>query len=79
MSRPASDAWPDVLHWCLRQMATDDPDLAFAASLLSYALRGDGLTEKQARYATRIADRVSWQVQAGSVSAPSPKPQGTLH
>jgi len=56
---PSSTAWVDVLHWCVRVMDVDDPDLGFAASILSHAIKFDGLSEKQARYAQRIFDRLA--------------------
>lgn len=56
---PESTQWTDVLHWCVRVMDIDDPDLGFAASILSHAIKFGGLSEKQARYAQRIFDRLA--------------------
>jgi hypothetical protein len=39
-------------------MDHDDPDLGFVASLLSHAVRGGGLTERQQPYATKVIDRI---------------------
>lgn len=55
---PRSDAWADILHWCIRVMDADDEDLGFTASLLGYCLNYGGLTDRQAKYATKIQQRV---------------------
>lgn len=46
-------------------MDASDPDMAFVASILSHAVKFGGLTEKQAKYATRAADRLFalWTVE----------------
>ncbi len=75
MSAPATQGWHDVLHWCVRTMATDDPDLGFAASLLAYCLKWGGLTERQERYAERLVHRVVRQ----RAQAVSQKMEGTRH
>ncbi len=77
---PASLLWVDQLRWCLAVMDADDPDLGFAASLLSHAVDKGGLTEKQGKYASRIVQRVQalWLAEALSCqrrpSAPVPPP-----
>ncbi len=55
---PASTRWVDMLRWCVCDVDCDDYDLGFLASLLSYALRHGGLTERQERYAQKIVNRV---------------------
>jgi hypothetical protein len=55
---PNSDQWVIILHWCIRVMEPGDPDIEFTASILSYCHKFDGLTEKQAKYATRILERL---------------------
>lgn len=55
---PQSTLWMDLLRWALVVMDHDDRDLGFMASLLSYCLDHQGLTEKQAKYARRIFVRV---------------------
>lgn len=55
---PQNDRWPDYLRWVIAVMDADDRDLGFMASLLSYCLDHQGLTEKQAKYARRIFVRV---------------------
>ena len=54
---PASTLWVDQLRWCIAVMPSDDEDLDFAASLLSYAARG-GLSDKQAKHGRRLIERV---------------------
>src|SRR5258708_3892997 len=57
--RPARSAiWADHLRWAVAVMDGDDSDLAFVASLLSHAVRHDGLSPRQAKYARRILDRL---------------------
>lgn len=55
---PCSNEWTHLLHWCVQVMDVVDPDLAFTASILSHALNHGGLTEKQAKYASRIHERL---------------------
>lgn len=69
---PDGDAdWPTVLHWILRAVETDHPDLAFACSLLAQAIERPGLTERQARYAGRMYDRLldEWRASRPAVQA----------
>lgn len=53
----ATSEWPDVLHWCVRVVDIDHPDLGFAASLLSCSLKYE-LSERQQYYAKRLLERV---------------------
>lgn len=55
---PGALAWADQLRWCVAVMDADDRDIGFAASLLSYAIDRGGLTEKQARHAFRLVERI---------------------
>jgi hypothetical protein len=48
-------------------MEASDPDLAFAASLLSYACKNGGLTDRQERYAVNIIDRLYNLWQSGEL------------
>lgn len=66
---PNSRRWVDQLRWCLAVMDHDDDDISFLASLLGHAA-GDrgGLTEKQAKYAQRIVDRVVALHSAGHLA-----------
>jgi hypothetical protein len=70
---PSSQVWTDHLRWLVAVMDHDDSDLAFIASLLSYALKFDGLTEKQAAPANKILARVRrmWREDRLSVQQPS--------
>ena len=55
---PDGKRWIDVLHWSVRVMNVDDPDLAFVSSLLSYSIKNNGLTDKQVKYADRTLIRL---------------------
>ena len=55
---PETGKWIDLLHWALRAVPTEHPDLSFLASLLAQSIDRPGLTERQAKYATRITDRL---------------------
>ena len=70
---PSSLKWADHLRWCVAVMDGDDADLGFAASLLSHALKG-GLTEKQARYAQRVIDRVRAHHSSGLLDCQQDRP-----
>lgn len=72
---PSNNQWVDHLRWTLAVMNADDDDMAFAASLLSHCRERGGLTEKQAKYAKRMVDRVRalWladQLACQSTAAP---------
>lgn len=53
-----SKSWADWLRWLIVVMNPDDPQLHFAASLLSHSLKTGGLSEKQAAAANRTIQRV---------------------
>lgn len=61
---PGSNLWTDWLRWLVCVMNHDDASLPFVASILSYAL-GNGLTDRQARAAQKILQRVQGDFQAG--------------
>ncbi|AHE55894.1 hypothetical protein [Sphingomonas sanxanigenens] len=50
-------------------MDGDDPDLGFTASLLAHALKYEGLSDKQARYADRIVDRLTALYRRGHLAS----------
>lgn len=58
LSPPDRDEWKQLLHWLLRVMDADDPDLAFTASVFSHCLKFGGLSDKQAKWAGKIMYRV---------------------
>jgi hypothetical protein len=66
---PQSMMWADVLHWCVCVMDIDDPDLAFTASLLSQAIKYDGISAKQGQYGQRIFDRLRTLYERQELSA----------
>lgn len=73
----AERAWPEILHEAVRAMATDDRDLGFMSSLLASALKYDGLTDRQAKYANRILDRMrdtSVTLQPATARQRTPRP-----
>lgn len=53
-----SDKWSDWLRWLVMVMNPDDPQLHFIASLLHYSVQNGGLTERQAKAASRALSRV---------------------
>lgn len=59
-------------------MAVDDPDLGFAASLLSYSIKHGGLTEKQAKYGNRLLGRLFTLYERGQLPAQLVEPATTL-
>ncbi len=71
---PDSDLWTEHLHWCLKAMAYDDPDVGFIGSLLAYAHNNGGLTTKQAKYAERTIKRVRFHY-----SQPAPEMDVMAH
>ena len=75
---PSSQVWADHLRWLVAVMDHDDSDLAFIASLLSHALKFEGLTEKQAAPANKILARVRrmWREDRLSVQQPSNEDSG---
>jgi hypothetical protein len=70
---PSSQVWADHLRWLVAVMDHDDSDLAFIASLLSHALKFEGLTESQAAPANKILARVRrmWREDRLSAQRPS--------
>lgn len=68
---PETASWSARLHWIVRSIPTRHPDLAFAASLLAQSIERPGLTERQARYAIRMFDRLAaeWLERSGSHGA----------
>lgn len=64
---PASAQWVEQLRWCMAVMDSDPDELGFVAGLISYAIKQGGLTEKQAKYAQRLLDRVTEDWEAGKL------------
>ena len=73
VSAPSDDAgWEASLHWIIRVLPVGHPDLAFAASLLSFEIER-GLTERQEKYARRLLERVkAEQPNGGNCPAAAP-------
>lgn len=55
---PDSDDWAEWLRWAIFVMATDDRDLGFVASLLSYRMTRGALTDKQIKAALKVIRRL---------------------
>lgn len=70
---PSATTWADQLRWCLAVMDAYDPELAFTASLLSYAAR-DGLSERQAKSANKIVRRVLDAWEGGRLDCQADEP-----
>ncbi|MDB6178985.1 hypothetical protein PAF17_15950 [Paracoccus sp. Z330] len=62
-----SALWPDWLRWLVVVMNPDDPQLHFAASLLSHALKTGSLSQKQAAAGNRMLNRVFASFQEGDL------------
>ena len=64
---PTAALWADWLRWLVVVMNPDDPQLHFAASLLSHALKAGGLSEKQANAGNRMIERILAAYSAGDL------------
>ena len=64
---PDEKLWTEELHWLVCVMNRDDPAFNFIASLFSYALANEGLTERQAKAANKILARVQVDWLAGAL------------
>lgn len=62
-----SVAWSDWLRWLVCVMNPGDPQLHFAASLLSQALKTGVLSEKQASAGNRLITRIADAYEAGDL------------
>lgn len=58
--------WAEALHWAVGVVPLGHSDLSFLASLLHQALDRPGLTDRQAKWARRILDRVIVESQGAS-------------
>lgn len=57
-SPPVSPLWVDILKWCVCVMDPADERLGFIASCLAYAIKNNGLTERQAAACSAIKKRL---------------------
>lgn len=54
---PQDDSWVECLRFIVQTIERDDPYFEFCASLLSYALHNNGLSDKQAKSIKSFADK----------------------
>lgn len=64
---PEATSWACVLRWLVAVMNYDDPQLHFAASCLSYALKNGGLSQKQSEACQRLFERIFKDHEAGDL------------
>lgn len=55
---PESDFYKSILRWLLMVMDEDDVYMEFVASVYSYGLKNEGLTEKQAAAISKIFTKI---------------------
>lgn len=55
---PTQASWKSVLRWLVCVMDADDKILPFVASCLAYAIKNDGLSEKQHLVCEKISIRI---------------------
>ena len=69
---PVSSYYRDLLRWCVMVMDDDDPQLDFAASMLSRAVKEGTLTKKQSTWADKIVDLVTRAYEQGRLECQQP-------
>jgi hypothetical protein len=75
---PRSDLWVDQLRWVVAVMDHDDGDLGFVASLLAYAIRNRGLTQRQQPHADKILRRIHAMWSEGRLRAQHTEPEPVM-
>lgn len=70
---PEGGRWDDHLRWLLMVMNPEDPQLHFAASILSHALRYGQISEKQAEAALRMLERIMLAYREGELRCQGPE------
>ena len=84
---PTDKAWTSILRWLVCVMDHHDTRLGFISGCLSYAIKNEGLTPKQAEACNHILEAIRSDFMAGilvcqNTAAPSPintEKQGRPH